>query len=139
MTNVVSLETAKRLRDVGFPQPVPAFGQLWISQIGEVVVVLSNDGGYVRFAWDNPHWDDPCYDSNSSEAFARGYVFAPSPTDFLPILNERGHFTLGWDFNPETGQHTFVVNQKWDWWWSGDNPAEALATCLSDYPPKPNA
>jgi len=54
--NTVTFETAKRLKEAGFPQPEPEFGQVWYSPNGAIRVI------YIK-----------TYD----------LVFAPSATDIL--------------------------------------------------------
>ena len=53
--NTVSFETAKRLKEAGFPQPDPEFGQFWYHNAGSQIAIMeSNDAGghigkFIRF------------------------------------------------------------------------------------------
>lgn len=59
----ISFETADSLRDAGFPQPAPKFGQFWYTKDGRMGLLT-----------DEAAWMD------------NGKVFAPSATDILEHL-----------------------------------------------------
>jgi hypothetical protein len=74
--DVVLFETAVKLKDVGFPQPVPALGQVWYDKFGEWLLLITNDDGYLCFR----------DDVNSSRVFDKTedrLVFAPTATCIL--------------------------------------------------------
>ena len=78
MNDVISFETARRLKEAGFPQPEPKFGQAWYSaeRVGVVSKTLSTPEG--MWAW--------LFAPDGSWAFGRaenGVYFAPTATDIL--------------------------------------------------------
>ncbi len=48
MDNVVTLETAKRLKQAGFPQPEPKVGQFWYDGMFQRLSIVSNRTGGER-------------------------------------------------------------------------------------------
>ena len=77
MTDIVSFETAKRLQEAGFPQPVPEFGQMWY---------CGNQQLYTRIRA-KPYMDGKrrFYGDNGCMIFERpeNMVFAPTATDII--------------------------------------------------------
>jgi len=78
MKATVTFETAKALRDAGFPQPEPAPGQFWYNQKGllHVVFIEGGEGRCFLSVDDGDAW--PCVDE--------GYIFAPQAHDTLAQL-----------------------------------------------------
>lgn len=76
MENTVSFETAKRLKEAGFPQPVPEFGQFWYAPNGVICVM-----------WGNGVFDGEArvMIANGNTIYIKTYdiVFAPTATDIL--------------------------------------------------------
>lgn len=114
----VSFETAKRLKEAGFPQPLPQRGQIWFFKNGVGMVVTC--GGDLLDV-------EMCdYVTASGTLYLNRYlndgeVFAPMATDILRHLP--GHaLTIEGDlwviFEIETGYYIS------DW---NENPAEAAA------------
>lgn len=73
--NTTIFETAKALRDAGFPQPERAPGQFWYNQKGllHVVFIEGGEGRCFLSVDDGDAW--PCVDE--------GYIFAPQAHDIL--------------------------------------------------------
>lgn len=82
--DIVSFETAKRLKEAGSPQPKPAFGQFWYGEILsgkiELWVIALDDFGGLRFRCCSSIRRD--HKIELSEKF----VFAPTATDILPQM-----------------------------------------------------
>lgn len=47
MKNVTKFSTAFALKEAGFPQPEPAFGQIWYDEEGTAMLVFSKTGDFV--------------------------------------------------------------------------------------------
>ena len=77
--NIVTFETAVKLKAAGFPQPEPQRGQAWYF----VTWRQYQDGREQELAWD-AHWL-----RNNMHEGKGGVVFAPTATDILFHLN--GH------------------------------------------------
>lgn len=67
MTQHVSYETAVRLKEAGFPQPEPQYGQCWYNDNGGQIII-----GHTTDSWGEP-----------DESFS---VFAPSALDLLQSI-----------------------------------------------------
>jgi hypothetical protein len=78
--DVVSFETAKKLKEAGFPQPEPAFGQVWYKSAGSPIIVTS--GWEAGFAFVGPRsaMTQTTYMKRFQE---QNGVFAPTATDIL--------------------------------------------------------
>jgi hypothetical protein len=81
--DIVSFETAKKLKEAGFPQPEPAVGQVWYNEIGFPSLLTRNMGEgewrFVLLASGEVRFD--------LVDFGRTF-FAPTATDILPLLGE---------------------------------------------------
>ena len=89
--NTVTFETAKALRDAGFPQPEPAEGQFWWfvrypdgAAKKEVLCV------YVKKEYCWPYIEP--LDGGNTEG--RGLLFAPTATDILSALMDYEKLSL---------------------------------------------
>jgi hypothetical protein len=123
MTDIVSFETAKRLQEAGFPQPVPEFGQMWY---------CGNQQLYTRIRA-KPYMDGKrrFYGDNGCMIFERpeNMVFAPTATDILPpdcyLCREISYKTASGErwvvYDWETRRLVCPVGIE------TDNPAEACA------------
>ena len=79
MKNIVTFETAQRLKEAGFPQPEPERGQVWYNETGEEYFITNTGGACVDYACGD-YW----YVDRSLSA--DGCVFAPTATDILQNL-----------------------------------------------------
>lgn len=96
MKNVAIFETAVRLKEAGFPQPMPGAGQFWYNETGIAGVLISS-----------VEWRG--FDGDAETVldgyFIRDFVFAPTATDVLEQLvaineNLAESAALSWfDFN----------------------------------------
>jgi len=77
--DIVSLETAVKLKEAGFPQPEPVIGQFWYG-VDEKLLVITHaveyTPGFVRLNGLREVW------TANGEAFTDG-VFAPTAADIL--------------------------------------------------------
>lgn len=123
MNNIVSFETAKRLKEAGFPQPEPEFGQFWYNG-SDLLVVVKYLGAKEWIAC-------PLSGANWTRLFSAAFqrpivfgepVFAPSATD---ILRELGPgFVLYFD---SPGRWVLSENNPYGLCTNHENPAEASA------------
>lgn len=80
MNNIVSFETAKRLKEAGFPQPEFAKLQLWYNERNIVSIAWANHGNN----FDIIQVATPI--RVSRDWFYQNMVFAPSATDILLFM-----------------------------------------------------
>jgi hypothetical protein len=132
--DVVSFETAKKLKEVGFPQPEPAVGQAWWIEIGTdgtvppaLIQIIPNQIELARLA--EIHFDGISI-LDSFRSFygggSDGYYFAPTATDILKEASNNmmiGYSPFG-GFEVYTN-HRCLVNGIPDA--QHANPAEACA------------
>ncbi len=121
MTNHVTPETAKKLKEAGFLQPAPEPGQVWYDATGAAHVVgLRMDGRLHFIALSTGHirW--------ISEGKEAGFIYAPTASDILrelgelsALLYENNRFIVG-GLNIH-GEFIGGIPQL------TDNPAEACA------------
>lgn len=97
--DVVSFETAKRLKGAGFPQPAPDRGQLWYRN-GTLYFARAFSGGDVKISRFNAGYDDWV----TKRAF-ESFVYAPCVVDLLrhlpglPVVCDgNGIFAVSGDF-----------------------------------------
>ena len=100
MDNIVSFETAKRLKEAGFPQPEPQRGQVWYSKHRAEYLVYNVD----EFGAD--------YSCGSLSFVGRSLsaddcVFAPTATDILRLFNNAICISV----SPDRISFDFYVNQ----------------------------
>lgn len=102
MKNIVSFETAKRLKEAGFNQHEFEFGQFWYAPNGNLCV-MSGDGIYSDEA--------RVMLKNGNTMFIKTYdiVFAPTATDILPELQAITKTDRLWALMPLSG------DTKWEW------------------------
>lgn len=124
MNDRVLPETARRLADVGFPQPEPAPGQWW-SIAAELVYVSASRPNYftvVRFLTGARPLVDEYFDKGDFN----GLVFLPSATD---ILRELERSSMFWDERTRGFSISTTSNVNLIGWTTTNNanPAEAAA------------
>lgn len=95
MKNVVSFETAKRLKEAGFPQPEPEVGQFWYRKHPSLAITLEfaqsvepDENGGSRFytLWvGTEDTGGKFYDCKKHDL-----IFAPTSTDILRELYPAG-------------------------------------------------
>lgn len=101
MNNNVSFETAKKLKEAGFPQPEPEVGQVWYDEDGNMVWIRGlreNSYSSRRTASFVGELKGGGMSTCTAEEMAEaGWVFAPTATDILRELPfGRGlHFDAG--------------------------------------------
>jgi hypothetical protein len=116
MKDIVTFETAVRLKEAGFPQPAPEAGQFWYyirfpdgTERKNVLCVLAHEYPYQDNLEALPlDGGERIYNSRNTQ------VFAPAATD---ILRELGPL---FDLSCDCGE--FWCRDEKDW-----NPAEAVA------------
>ena len=123
MKNVVTFETAKRLKEAGFPQPEPGLGQFWYNGDSTDLGVLCNCiSANWKFTYSSVGEKYDGTDGNYTDDML-GCIFAPSATDILPdlICHDLGYYNDGdkeiWIL---FGLNMEEIAQN-------DNPAEAAA------------
>lgn len=91
MKNTVTFETAKRLKEAGFPQPEPEFGQFWYHNAGlQIAIMESNDAGghigkFIRFfgTVNGSLREKSFFSVSIMKIFMKDACFAPTATDIL--------------------------------------------------------
>lgn len=102
MKNHVTPETARKLKEAGFPQPKPEIGQFWYSANGVLFVLIAGDEGF-NFC------------SIYGKRFGRAThlekcFFAPTATDILWSLGQDYHIgMLGQDQHVDVLNYIFVA------------------------------
>lgn len=135
MKKIVSFETAKALKDAGFPQPAPEAGQFWYLDEHDISGSVYQPGVLFVFirAWrgflDGVFFAVNEYTQQRGRDFAHNPVFAPATKDILQELPE--NYYLGKDENGfnikeflwfgDSGYEFNIVSHS-------DNPAEAAAS-----------
>jgi hypothetical protein len=109
--DVVSFETAKKLKEAGFPQPEPAFGQVWYESAGSPIIVTS--GWEAGFAFVGPRsaMTQTTYMKRFQE---QNGVFAPTATDILRQIQQADEW-IRYYLEPETdedGRACFLVHRE---------------------------
>ena len=117
MKNVVSFETARRLKEAGFPQPEPEFGQLWHELQDQCYVLGYSAEGLISGFWNG---GESFEDANVQSMLAD--VFAPTATDILEQLPHNFCIRGKSVFSLEPGDAYNIGRQFY-----ADNPAEAAA------------
>ena len=121
MKNIVSFETARRLKEAGFKQPEPEFGQVWLSSAkGYPNIIIGATKQQVNYA----ALDVYVVYNDLRRDFEMSFVFAPTATD---ILREIPGHNLA--FSTENGWHCFFMDFNGIIYsdFQSDNPAEAAA------------
>lgn len=122
--NHVTFETARRLKEAGFPQPAPDLGQVW----------YYNGGGFLQVVeFDNEQNMPIIYAFGSAYYERRPYwnqlIFACAATDILKELP--GYYLIRYgphDMpNLPMGFAFGCINPSRNTSWNDDNPAEACA------------
>lgn len=93
MKNIVTFETAKKLKEAGFPQPEPERGQVWYNEDKDLGVLGNCISATFDFTWcsvgDNYDGHDDHYEN--ADSILKEYVFAPAATDILRHINKSGY------------------------------------------------
>lgn len=112
----VTIETARRLKDAGFPQPVPQRGQVWYNNSGrEYVITLSDNLGMCDYVTPSGHlW--------LGRGLNDGEVYAPTATDILQHLPGWCLYFEDWIWICSLKEDEFILAE-----YRNSNPAEAAA------------
>lgn len=114
--DIVSFETAKKLKEAGFPQPTPAPGQFWHEGNEGGLFVIGRvygdkmTGCYIESERTPQHLVFERATMNGKE------IFAPTATDILRLLPDQ-------DFYFDGKQFVFSGDMEQ----GGENPAEVAA------------
>jgi hypothetical protein len=102
MKNIVSFETAQRLKEAGFPQPKPEMGQFWFDKKGNLCIVVHNKQdwqfricffGYLK--------------GRGGYLVEVDFVFAPTATDILYLLQKNTRSPFWWALVPYPHEETW--------------------------------
>jgi hypothetical protein len=119
MKDIVTFETAKRLKEAGFPQPEQRIWQVWYNAFGHGCLIVWAEHSTKRFAVfnmaENVRIDLPSFDL---------YTFAPTATDILE-QEEMSNCSLYRHFSKWCVKNQFHF-MEFDLY-ENDNPAEAAA------------
>ncbi len=119
MKNIVRFETAKRLKEAGFPQPEPERGQVWYTEYRKTYIILSGDKtihGHIE-SWGVMEV------INILRIYGR--AFAPTATDILLQMPDGyGLFKFSGNLFVCTDSQVLKVDNPYV---ISDNPAEAAA------------
>ena len=123
--DIVSFETAKKLKAAGFPEPEFACWQVWYNALG-----IGTFLGRKVLIGEKMHFS--CYSLGSGRVMdmivghGDGTTFAPTATD---ILRELGHSSMFWDERKCGFSISTVDNINLIGWTviNNTNPAEAAA------------
>ena len=124
MTNHVTPQTATRLKQAGFKQPVPASGQVWYLD-DEAAIVLAVHSNGVSYCRGN------CNYFERTDIFLSLFVYAPTAPDILRELG--GNYTLSFLGKVSTCTNTSLPAPgllKMENIYYHENPAEACALAL---------
>lgn len=83
MKNTVTFETAVRLKEAGFPQPVPDFGQTWLAEKETIILGGKSKAFPTRRLCVSDGSSDLVF---TDEWISENMVFAPTATDILAEL-----------------------------------------------------
>ena len=105
--NVVSFETAKRLKEAGFPQPIQRMGQWWYDTQERLTLTA--------------------YDGVSGDDMSK-FIFAPTATDLIPPNWMLVRRVSEWECVSEYELDNFFSNAiAPENYFHHENPAEAAA------------
>jgi hypothetical protein len=131
--DIVTFETAKRLKEAGFPQPEFATGQMWYNQYGAITFLskkeVAEEGTHVYFF---------CISVVSGRTdrivpIHDGAFFAPSATDILREMQKCTRKWFSWILTPPYKTATtwrcygFEKEEGADFYVEHENPSEACA------------
>lgn len=124
---ITSYETAKRLKEAGFPQPEPKEGQFWygLIQRQDEPIYIFLDRGSFHDRYGNYH---------KKEAFEKFGTYAPTATDILRELGSDysiccfGAYKIQWEIE----RHMPELFNILPFTWIHENPAEAAALAWLD-------
>lgn len=127
---IVTFETAKKLKEAGFPQPEPNTGQFWYDKEGDILIVSEKktDCGffYGRYPNDSGIFATSCENED--------IVYAPTVTDILRELGQK--YVLWYDESPKIQiwfcAKTADLPQDAQQPFGHTNPAEAAALAWMD-------
>lgn len=96
MKNVVSFETAKALRDAGFPIPDIQIGQVWYNDLKEPSVIVQRDHEF-KTQWAGCHLGTGATGNMfKASEIKENCCFAPTATDIMKELGR--HFSMSIDY-----------------------------------------
>ena len=102
MKNIVTFETAARIKAAGFPQPSPEPGQVWYNTFGAPYLIIGVITPEILFAAD--------MDKETVLSIGReGYTFAPGPADILRELGGQYYLSI------ENGGAAVMCEVSDDW------------------------
>lgn len=112
MGNVISYETAKRLKEAGFNPKGLAVGQVWYNGFGAPSVIVRNLGD--EFSTGETHWNGCSLENGetgndfSESRIINNCFFAPTATDILKELpghtihyKSKGSTWVVWSYEPD--------------------------------------
>lgn len=119
---IINLETAKKLKEAGFPQPKKEFGQIWHYDGDQHGIITGVDDEYLCITGGN--FQDIQMDKDMTNLF----IYAPSATEILREIpgvslsydEEIGAFGCGW------------IESEWPCRMFNINEAELCATVWLD-------
>lgn len=90
---MVTFETADRLKDAGFPQPAPKFGQIWHDEDQDTIAVVgagdiwpNDDGGVFQLVWSVAKSSaDGVFETNNVEMAK--WAYCPTVDDLLLAID----------------------------------------------------
>lgn len=119
MKNVVTPETARKMKEAGYPQPDPEPGQVWY--IDETPIFIT---GVYKTTTSTDYWYSKINGTQFHEKyFPESAVFAPTATDILKELSV--DYALVYAGNEPTIIST--VEKRLPFLYKHKNPAEACA------------
>ena len=132
---MLSFETAVRLKDAGFPQPAPQFGQLWYDEDQDVIAVVGagdpwddDAHGVFQLVWSVAKSSaDGVFETNNVEMAK--WAYCPTDSDLLKALGQK--YVLWFDESPKVSQwfcaETGNLPSEAGRPFGGKSPAEACA------------
>jgi len=128
--NILSFQTAVRLKEAGFPQPTPAPGQFWYAKKPsggtDLFLMVEGNAGRVFGVLQGKHDPFDCREisSNLYSNWRQWLIFAPTATDILEQLGNR--YVMWFDESPKV--------QKWCVARAGDSVHDTGTPFLHDNP-----
>jgi hypothetical protein len=123
MKHICSYQTAKLLKEAGFPAPEPAFGQFWYSNIGycfvcpKAIIQILIPETYITGITNT---SDSLSRSSHPDEIIKNCTYTPSVIDILEHELMEGYW-ITYD-----GKE-WSCGDTWTPWCDNENPAEAAA------------